>query len=581
MIWYLENQARFRAERMAVDGLLSTSGWLIAGEWQFDSKMRVTWDFYIVVDGHTYPFTLTYPNHFPHSPPIVLSRDPNEWWTSHRYVSGEMCLEIGPDNWHPDLTGADMSRSAHKLIEIERPKSVGLAQGQTAVSRHSTTQGQDLRGEYLRALVTHDLQYALRHLPENEVMTAEVSVMFHEEEIVCFIQSINSTGGGEWNQIDIPTPIKYEAVQRKAVLVCWPTETNLPATKKASELRLAIKATDPSMADAKYIFIARGDDLTGYWLNDSNDTANRLASILPPPTAQRLNEEHKLVQSKKIAIIGCGSLGSKVATMLARSGVAEFFLVDDDIFLPHNLVRNELDWREVGTHKVNAVARRIQLVNPNAKSTVRRQRVGGQESSGTIETLVQGMGGCDLIIDATADGGARSYIDAAVVSMKKPIVWAEVFGGGFGGLIARHRPGQDPDAASIRRSIENYCREQNKPTEPAAGYESKTAGAPWIADDADVSVIASHAARFAIDVLLDRNPSSFPYSVYLIGMAKWWIFEAPFDTHPLDVGAPTESVSTMLNDEEKKEEATFLDGMANRFIDANKADDSSSSTPQS
>lgn len=581
MIWYLEDQSRFREERAAIDELLSASGWLVGGEWQVDSSMRVAWEFVVFADGHAYPFTLTYPNHFPHSPPMVTSRDKDAWSTSHRYANGEMCLELGPDNWHPDQFGAEMVRSTHRLLEIERPKSVGLAHGGPAPSRHATTQGQDLRWQPLRILVTHDLQYALRDLPKNELMTAEVGIIVREEENVYFIRSIHSSGGDDWHQADIPGPIKYEALQQKAVLICWPTDAKLPESKKASELREALGATGASVAGITYAFIARGDDLTGYWFYDEKDVAHRLASVLPPTSVKRLSEEHKRIQDKKVAVIGCGSLGSKVAVMLARAGVGNFFLVDDDLLLPDNLVRNELDWREVGVHKVHAVARRIQLVNPRAKATVRRQRVGGQESNGTIETLVQGMGGCDLIIDATADSRARGYIDAAVVSKRKPLVWAEIFGGGFGGLLGRHRPGVDPSPASIRRMIEDHCRELNMPTEPAAGYESQSASATWIADDADVSVIASHTARFAIDMLLDRNPSSFPHSVYLIGMAKWWIFEAPFDVRPLTVGEATEPTAKGLGEAEKAEEKTLIGEMFNRFFDAHKADDSSSATPQS
>jgi hypothetical protein len=59
-----------------------------------------------------------------------------------------------------------------------------------------------------------------------------------------------------------------------------------------------------------------------------------------------------------------------------------------------------------------------------------------------------------------------------------------------------------------------------------------------IADDADVTAIAAHAARLAIDTLVARSPSAFPNSVYLIGLSRGWIFEAPFDTYPIDVGPP-------------------------------------------
>ena len=41
-----------------------------------------------------------------------------------------------------------------------------------------------------------------------------------------------------------------------------------------------------------------------------------------------------------------------------------------------------------------------------------------------------------------------------------------------------------------------------------------------IADDADVSVIAAHAARMGIDLLIPREPSAYPDSVYMIGLSK-------------------------------------------------------------
>ena len=72
----------------------------------------------------------------------------------------------------------------------------------------------------------------------------------------------------------------------------------------------------------------------------------------------------RLSRVRTVALVGCGSMGSKIAVALARAGVGHFLLVDDDILLPENLVRHDLDWREIGTHKAASLSRRIQLVNP-------------------------------------------------------------------------------------------------------------------------------------------------------------------------------------------------------------------------
>ena len=223
--------------------------------------------------------------------------------------------------------------------------------------------------------------------------------------------------------------------------------------------------------------------------------------------------------------------------MLARSGVDNFVLVDDDILLPENLVRNDLDWREFATHKVDSVARRIQLVNPAAACMKRRHRLGGQEASGSIEALIESLAACDLVFDAMADPSVFNHPAVTAIG-KNRLMWAEIFGGGFAGLIARYRPTREPAPASMRAAIDSWCAEKGRPLERPANDYGGGPGAPLIADDADVTVIAAHAARMAIDILIPRDPSAFPYSVYLIGLGKGWIFENPFETYPIDVGTP-------------------------------------------
>lgn len=47
---------------------------------------------------------------------------------------------------------------------------------------------------------------------------------------------------------------------------------------------------------------------------------------------------------QNIAILGCGSLGSKICLHLARNGNGPFLCVDNDIFLPHNNARHGLSF---------------------------------------------------------------------------------------------------------------------------------------------------------------------------------------------------------------------------------------------
>ncbi len=50
----------------------------------------------------------------------------------------------------------------------------------------------------------------------------------------------------------------------------------------------------------------------------------------------------KIDEDKTIALVGCGSLGSKIGLHLARNGNGPFLCVDDDLFMPHNNARHAL-----------------------------------------------------------------------------------------------------------------------------------------------------------------------------------------------------------------------------------------------
>jgi sulfur-carrier protein adenylyltransferase/sulfurtransferase len=571
VIWYVENPLRYRREREALDALASSAEWLSLGEWRIDSALRLILDADIIVGERTFPVSLRYPNHFPHSPPPVLPRGESERWSSHQYgAGGELCLEFGPDNWHPDLTGADMIESAHRLLQGEQP--VSGVRGRGAV-RDATTRGRELRGQTMRLLTTPGLAGIMGSLRDKEVREGTVVVTFRERSVVYVVDSVVMPDGQKWVDPAIPAILAEEGVQRPIALLRWPPDLELPSIKSRTEFRSAVAACGIELPEANYAVLARGPDLHAYFLWEKDDSACCLSVIPPQPEVARLDENHAALRERRVGLVGCGSIGSKIAVMLARSGVGRFLLIDDDIMLPDNLVRHELDWREVGTHKVAAVARRINLVNPSAHCETREHRLGGQQSSGSVETLIESLAECDLIVDASADARVFNYLCAAVAVGKKPLVWTEAFGGGFGGLIARYRPGLEPDPATMRRTIENWCADQGKPIERAAeDYETRGSGPPLIADDADVSVIAAHAARLAIDTLT-RDPSIFPNSVYLIGLAEGWIFDQPFDTRPIDVGAPSFGTTVEPVDERVAEEELARVGeLFNKFADATASD---------
>ena len=67
----------------------------------------------------------------------------------------------------------------------------------------------------------------------------------------------------------------------------------------------------------------------------------------------------KKVGNPTMLIIGCGALGSKLVMHMARAGLINLTLVDDDVLLPHNLVRHGLMANRVGINKADALREEI------------------------------------------------------------------------------------------------------------------------------------------------------------------------------------------------------------------------------
>ncbi len=150
--------------------------------------------------------------------------------------------------------------------------------------------------------------------------------------------------------------------------------------------------------------------------------------------------------------------------------------------------------------------------------------------------MLDELGKCDLLIDATADPRAFNFVASVARSARRPMVWAEVYAGGIGGFIARVRPDIEPPPHAARRQYLAWCHNQGVPWEGEdRDYGGRLAdGLPAVADDAEVAVIAAHASRMATDVLLRPDASGFPYPAYVIGLRSEWIFEEPFDTWPIN-----------------------------------------------
>ena len=80
------------------------------------------------------------------------------------------------------------------------------------------------------------------------------------------------------------------------------------------------------------------------------------------------------IVDRKIHIIGCGAVGSHVAELLARLGITNIHLWDDDKVSTHNIANQNFVFEDCYKPKVEVVAERIKAINPDCTVTIHNER---------------------------------------------------------------------------------------------------------------------------------------------------------------------------------------------------------------
>lgn len=545
--WFLNDLPRLALERRAIEKLAAEAPWLTKVSWSLGPRFTV--EAVLELQGGQFPVRLTYPDQFPELPPAMVPQDFEKRWSRHQYPDGTLCLEWGPDTWHPGITGAQLFESAHRLLATENPGDP--AAPRQVSSRHLLTQGQELRRSRGRFLLTPALRGLLESLEYDAPCDADVTFQLQSDSFLLVIQEVRASQRVPWHDTWVPETIRAlndPKSKGNAVLI----RTRLPgsAFKSLKEVKdldtlfgtLGLEPSSlrrerlkfESAGEAALVVDAEGTPHCFVWVWPEDLELMRIAAVHTEELGadSRSPTEFAALKGFRVGIVGVGALGSKIAISLARMGVGAFFLMDEALFLPENIVRHALTLHNVGEHKAQAIAHLIRQSVPSVKVEVSLLNLTGQESNTEVATGVQKLSSSDLVIDATADPKVFNILATASASKKVPMLWAQVLAGGVGGLVARSRPISDPPPRLVRDAYHQYTRD-NPYEDLPSGVDyglTTTGGETVVADDAQVSTIAAYAAQLAIDTLLKREPSRFPGSLYLIGMQRAWVFEEPFHT---------------------------------------------------
>lgn len=104
-------------------------------------------------------------------------------------------------------------------------------------------------------------------------------------------------------------------------------------------------------------------------------------------------------RSKRICILGCGALGSTMAESLARGGIRDLTLFDDETLEFENLTRHTLAPSDAGSDKALALSERLNGIHPRAQVRGFSVRLPVADDHPRATDLKQ----ADIIIDCSAN----------------------------------------------------------------------------------------------------------------------------------------------------------------------------------
>lgn len=132
--------------------------------------------------------------------------------------------------------------------------------------------------------------------------------------------------------------------------------------------------------------------------------------------------EQEKFKDAKITVIGCGGIGGLAIEMLARMGIGELVLVDEDEFDISNLNRQVLSTaNNIGSGKSEAASRRINEINPHVRVTHFKEHVDEEN----IDKLLTDS---RLVIDALDNVLTRVIATRKANEYKIPFIHGAVHG---------------------------------------------------------------------------------------------------------------------------------------------------------
>ena len=198
------------------------------------------------------------------------------------------------------------------------------------------------------------------------------------------------------------TPMRRVAPGGPALqhLAVW--EISADDADKLRELNISVRVDDTAQRTAAIEAVVS-------WSVNANVGWCMVREMRPEVTRRRDDSSPMAwFRGKRVAIWGCGAIGSHVAESVVRAGAKTVELIDNKTVTPGLLVRQGFEDADIGGFKADALAKRLKRIEPDLEAVVSTDdlipRITGSDPIPNM----------DLVIDCTASLAVRTALEHAL-----------------------------------------------------------------------------------------------------------------------------------------------------------------------
>jgi molybdopterin/thiamine biosynthesis adenylyltransferase len=225
-----------------------------------------------------------------------------------------------------------------------------------------------------------------------------------------------------------------------------------------------------------------------------------------------------LLATKKVVVFGAGGIGAPSVIEFAKAGIGTLVVVEFDVTDPGNSPRWILGYQVAGMHKLEGINQLVRWNWPYTTLELRHYRLGTprKDSDGDPEWTVLGevLNDADLIYDATAEVGINYFLSELAKERGLPYLMASTTEGGWGGRVARFRPGLDTACWTCLMHQEGDVPDMIPAADPDPATRSVwPAGCTdptFTGTGFDVATVSLAGVRLAASTLCEGDPDGYP-----------------------------------------------------------------------